>query len=468
MGKWKQPMLRTHQESFRLGLFVMDLAVCGAVFVALTPDFPGPWSSVLALGAISCVAWPLLLIRRNFYTSLRRSQLRTLATGIGEATLYAALVLLAAAFLVGAPVPLWYPVALAGLQGLVLGAARLLAVLTLRSLRWKGRNTRNVVIVGSGPRALAAAARVARRPHWGLRVVRFVDDQERPYAKQLPVDRYDALSRLPELLRTEVVDEVVVAWPRSKFGALDQIVGHCASAGVPVTILSDLFGKTLPAPRISFFGDLPALSFAPVHHDVAKMAMKRALDVSLALVAVVVVAPVLVACMVLIRTTSPGPALFRQERVGLNGRRFELLKLRTMVVDAEERKQQILHLNDMQGPAFKMVGDPRVTRIGALLRRWSLDELPQFVNVLKGDMSLVGPRPPTPDEVVHYEAAQSRRLSMRPGLTCTWQVSGRNTIRDFGEWVRLDLDYIDNWSLRRDFKLLALTLPAVLGRTGAS
>jgi lipopolysaccharide/colanic/teichoic acid biosynthesis glycosyltransferase len=158
--------------------------------------------------------------------------------------------------------------------------------------------------------------------------------------------------------------------------------------------------------------------------------------------------------------------LFRQTRCGLNGRRFEIVKLRTMCANAEQRLDEILHLNEMDGPVFKVKDDPRVTRVGRLLRRYSLDEIPQLWNVLRGDMSLVGPRPPLPHEVSQYESAERRRLSMRPGLTCLWQVSGRNDI-GFEEWVRLDLEYIDGWSLYQDFKILVRTVPAVLFGTGA-
>jgi lipopolysaccharide/colanic/teichoic acid biosynthesis glycosyltransferase len=167
-----------------------------------------------------------------------------------------------------------------------------------------------------------------------------------------------------------------------------------------------------------------------------------------------------------IRLTSAGPVLFRQERVGLNGRRFSLYKFRTMIVDAERQRDALLSLNEMDGPVFKISRDPRVTPVGAFLRRSSLDELPQLFNVLWGQMSLVGPRPPIPSEVRQYEAWQRRRLSMKPGITCLWQVNGRNKI-GFRQWMAMDLEYIDKWSLGLDLKILAQTIPAVLKREGA-
>lgn len=177
-------------------------------------------------------------------------------------------------------------------------------------------------------------------------------------------------------------------------------------------------------------------------------------------------APVIIVIAVLIRATTKGPALFRQERVGLAGRKFRILKFRTMYEDAEDRKAEVEELNEADGPVFKIRKDPRVTPIGHYLRRWSLDELPQIVNVLNGDMSLVGPRPPLPAEVETYNSWESQRLLARPGLTCIWQVSGRSDV-DFKTWVEMDIDYIANWSPGLDLELLARTLPAVVKRDGA-
>jgi lipopolysaccharide/colanic/teichoic acid biosynthesis glycosyltransferase len=178
-----------------------------------------------------------------------------------------------------------------------------------------------------------------------------------------------------------------------------------------------------------------------------------------------VTSPVILLISLGIKLTSPGPVLFEQERCGLNGRRFKLLKFRTMVKNAEEIKPRLNHLNEVSGPVFKIINDPRITTLGMFLRRFSIDEFPQFINVLKGDMSIVGPRPPIPEEVEQYEYIQRRRLSVHPGITCLWQINGRNRI-DFSEWVDLDLEYIDRWSLALDMKIIMKTIPAVLRGTG--
>jgi len=194
--------------------------------------------------------------------------------------------------------------------------------------------------------------------------------------------------------------------------------------------------------------------------------LKRLMDILTAFAGLLVSVPLMVIIAVLIKLESKGPVLFRQTRAGLNGRRFVLLKFRSMVDDAEHQRAALEVLNEMSGPVFKLTRDPRVTRVGAFLRRTSLDELPQLWNVLKGDMSLVGPRPPLPSEVKRYERWQRRRLSMKPGLTCLWQTSGRNEV-DFDEWMRLDMEYIDTWSLTKDVKIILKTIPAVLFARGA-
>jgi exopolysaccharide biosynthesis polyprenyl glycosylphosphotransferase len=248
-------------------------------------------------------------------------------------------------------------------------------------------------------------------------------------------------------------------------GSLEPVVSACAAAGIPFTMLTDMFGDLLPPPRITRFDALAAMSFAPVHHSRPKLAVKRAVDLVGATVGLLLSAPVMALAALGIRLTSPGPILFRQTRCGLNGRPFQMLKLRTMHSGAETSLAALLALNEMDGPVFKLRCDPRVTPFGRFLRRFSLDELPQLWNVLRGDMSLVGPRPAMPAEVAQYETTVRRRLSMRPGLTCLWQVSGRNQI-GFDEWVRLDLRYIDTWSLGNDVRILLKTVPAVLSGSG--
>ncbi|PIE77777.1 MAG: hypothetical protein CSA15_11355 [Candidatus Delongbacteria bacterium] len=214
-------------------------------------------------------------------------------------------------------------------------------------------------------------------------------------------------------------------------------------------------------------GSYPYLKFVNTPTDYLALKVKRLADVVSSLIFIVLFSPIFLAVAIAVKLTSKGPIVFTQKRVGLRGREFNLYKFRTMVENAEELKKELEAQNEMDGPVFKIKKDPRITKIGSFLRKSSLDEFPQFFNVLRGDMSIVGPRPPLPKEVAKYERWQRRRLSMKPGITCIWQVSGRNEI-SFEEWMKLDLEYIDNWSLKLDFSLFIKTIKVVLLRKGAS
>jgi exopolysaccharide biosynthesis polyprenyl glycosylphosphotransferase len=294
----------------------------------------------------------------------------------------------------------------------------------------------------------------------------FVDDHDSPLDPSLYNAKLFKIQSMPDLLRDQVVDRVIIAYPRSMLSMLSPVVEVCASAGIPFTMLADLFGDFLPPPKVTQFGTLAALDFAPVHHSRILLAIKRAVDVVGAAVALLIISPVIALAALAIRLDDGKPILFRQIRCGLNGRTFTMYKLRTMCVDAAEQKAGLAELNECDGPIFKVREDPRITRVGRILRNLSLDELPQLWNVLRGDMSLVGPRPPVPQEVAEYQTFERRRLSMRPGITCIWQVSGRSNI-GFDQWVQLDVQYIDSWSLGLDFWILLRTIPAVLRQEGA-
>jgi exopolysaccharide biosynthesis polyprenyl glycosylphosphotransferase len=238
--------------------------------------------------------------------------------------------------------------------------------------------------------------------------------------------------------------------------------------GINARIVSNVFPHVIAKIRVEELETVPLLTFSTVPSNTVTLAFKRLFDIMIALLLIVLSAPFMLLAMLLIKTTSPGPVLFRQKRSGLQGRVFTLYKFRSMYIDAETKREKFEQYNEMEGPVFKMKDDPRITPVGHFLRKSSIDELPQLWNVLKGDMSIVGPRPPIPEEVAKYRRWQRRRLSMRPGLTCIWQISGRNKINDFNEWVRLDLLYIDTWSFVLDIKIFLKTIPVVLFRKGAA
>jgi len=464
-------MLRSHARQIHILLVLADLLLAAAATLMLVAWFPVDLAGhpvrllTLALGA--SVVWPPILEHLRLYGSQRRRNLLSVLGGLASACMIGTGVLLGLAWGLGWPVPPEAVLVLGLTQALLLGGMRLVGWGTLRFLRRHGRNYRNIVILGSGTRARQARDEIDRHPEWGLQILAYLDDRDSPIDCSIPSDRVHKFQDLPEILAANVVDEALVACPRSLLPHIVDPISLLAEAGVPVTLLSDLFGDLVPPPRSTRFGTMGALSFAPVHHGRVALVAKRLLDVVGAGAFLAVSAPLLAVAAAFIKVSSPGPVFFRQVRCGLRGRPFEMLKLRTMHVDAEARRWELEHLNEQDGPVFKIRHDPRITPVGRWLRRFSIDEIPQFWNVLRGDMSLVGPRPPLPAEVAQYHHRDRRRLSMRPGLTCLWQVSGRNRI-SFQDWVALDLRYIDTWSLANDARILVKTPSAVIRGDGAS
>ena len=464
-------MLRALSREIDAALQLADVVVSAALFILIVqvPELGLASSGIalLPLGLAAALAWPISLRALHLYDSRRRDSVADVSSALALAAAVSMVAIAFVAFVANVPVPRSFPVLVACAQLGVLGGMRIVVLSFARLVRSAGHNTRNVLIAGSGPRAAYVESVIALHPEWGLQVIGFVDDEAPPGGPAVEAARVLPLGAIEEVLADQVVDEVIVAVPRSKLEEVVVVVDAATRAGVPITLLSDVFGDLLPAPRVKRFGALPALSFAPVHHAAGWLALKRLVDIVGSGVLLLLAAPALAVCALAIKLTSPGPVFFHQVRCSVNGRLFRMPKLRTMVVDAEQRKSELAALNEMDGPVFKMRRDPRITPVGRVLRRFSLDELPQLWSVFVGDMSLVGPRPAIPAEVASYRTAERRRLSMRPGITCLWQVSGRNKI-GFDDWVRLDLQYIDTWSLAADFWILLRTLPAVVRGDGAS
>jgi exopolysaccharide biosynthesis polyprenyl glycosylphosphotransferase len=270
------------------------------------------------------------------------------------------------------------------------------------------------------------------------------------------------------LLHDHAVNAVLLTAKHTYFGQVEKVIAACELEGVEVWLMANFFQTRISQTVVDDFAGRPMLVFRCTPDASWQALMKQLIDLLGAAALLLIFSPVMFLAGLLIKVTSPGPILFRQLRCGLNGRPFTMLKFRSMVSDAEQRKHEYEVLNEMSGPVFKATNDPRVTRVGRVLRKFSIDEFPQLFNVLRGEMSLVGPRPLPLDEVRRFgDLAHRRRLSVRPGITCLWQVSGRNNVTDFKDWVRLDLEYIDNWSLWLDLKILARTVPVVLMGTGA-
>ena len=276
------------------------------------------------------------------------------------------------------------------------------------------------------------------------------------------------IADLVKLLHETSANSVIINAKHTFFGQVEKAIHACEIEGVEAWLVADFFKTHISQTTFDDFYGRPVLVFRSAPEASWQGVFKQVLDMVGAFILVVFSAPLLVAVALAIRISSPGPVLFRQKRCGLNGRPFTMLKFRSMVTNAEQRKHELAAFNEMGGPVFKVTNDPRVTPIGRWLRKYSIDELPQFFNVLRGEMSLVGPRPLPVDEVSRFDdPAHRRRLSVKPGLTCLWQISGRNNVHDFKDWVRLDLEYIDNWSFWLDLKILWRTIPVVLTGAGA-
>ncbi|MCK4946990.1 MAG: sugar transferase [Candidatus Aureabacteria bacterium] len=332
----------------------------------------------------------------------------------------------------------------------------------MRYARKQGYNFRRLLVVGTGKRAADFIEKVKNRSEWGLKILGVVcDEPGRGVKKVRGIDVIGDIKDLPLMLYGRAVDEVVFVVPRSRLNHIEKALYTCETKGVKATVAVDLFNLKLAKSRQTEIDGMPLLTFETTVAREWEFFIKRAIDIILSGFALIILSPVFALTALMVKLTSYGPVLFVQKRVGLNGRTFSLYKFRSMYKKASEKLTELEVMNEMSGPVFKMKQDPRITRVGKFLRKFSIDEFPQFFNVLLGHMSLIGPRPPLPEEVAKYEFWQSRRLSMRPGLTCLWQISGRNKV-DFNEWMKLDLRYLDNWSLWLDFKIFVKTIPVVL------
>ena len=458
--------------AFFVAFFLRD-----AVMPRIAPEqFPTglyPLRDYLKVFPLVLIIWSVLLFTYHSYHShrtvpLRREAMTTLrVVFVGNAILATLAYLLPLHQLSRA----WF-VSFAGLSAIFLLTEKIMLRAVARYVRSKGLNYRTVLIVGTGRRGIDIARMIEEHKYWGYKILGFVSDGHR-----LPNGwaRYRVFGSVPDLRNIvergqkerEPIDEVVFAVTRKKLDDMKQIFLLCEELGIRTRVAMNFFQNRVARLEIEEIEGIPFLTFTTTPSNETQLAFKRLLDLALSMLLLALASPVLLVAALAIKLSSPGSVFFKQERMGLNGRVFTLYKFRTMIEDAHERRGEVSHLNEMTGPVFKAKDDPRITTVGRILRKFSLDELPQLWNVVKGDMSLVGPRPPMPEEVAGYHRWHRRRLSMKPGLTCLWQVSGRNNI-DFDDWMQLDLQYIDNWSPSLDLKILLRTIPAVLSGRGAS
>lgn len=457
---------------------VVVLAAVGGVFLLANSDHPGAaeWTrfldqrvSLKNLLLLALFAWVMHLSLNGFGLYKERH--------LDDPTEYA-LRLLAACLVGGLPLAA-FPLASStgAVRPVTVGYFVVAAVLSLAAIRWlvwlaaappPAAAVRNVLIVGSGPRAERLYRELYVHANDAVSVYGFVDSDHQPETAEIAERMLGRLEDLESILVRNVIDDVLITLPiKSCYVEIQNTIALCERLGVRAAYLADVFQSSLGRPTFEQSGQFPVVRMHVVTDD-HRLMVKRAIDLLGGSIGLLLMSPVMIFAACAIRLTSPGPIIFRQERFGLNKRRFSMYKFRTMVIDAEARQAELEERNEATGPVFKIRDDPRVTSVGRWLRRTSLDELPQLFNVVRGDMSLVGPRPlPVRDVHRFSESWLMRRFSVPPGVTGLWQISGRSDLA-FDRWVALDLQYIDDWSLGLDLRILAKTVPAVLWGRGAA
>ncbi len=335
-------------------------------------------------------------------------------------------------------------------------------------LREEGALTKTILIVGSGEKAQRFLSSLNEHAEWSVNLVGFIElEKERVGRVIMGARVLGTADELARILHEYPIHEVVFAVSTRQLERCTDMLALCEQEGVDAVILSNFFSSLVAQVETEILYDQPVLIYRTTRHKEWQLMVKRAFDIAFSATMLIILFPLLLVIAVLIKLDDGGSIYYRWKVAGESKKKFTGFKFRTMVVNADSIKERLMERNEMKGVVFKMKDDPRITRVGRFLRKYSLDELPQLWSVLKGDMTIVGPRPPLEGELQRFESWQRRKLSVKPGLTCLWQVSGRSTIADFDEWVRLDLAYIDNWSLWLDFKILVKTVPAVLSGRGA-
>ena len=419
------------------------------------PPWDSPFELYQWLYILLILVSPFILEGQGFYRRAVFCSRWTTLWRLFRGCLFITLGLIVGLFLLRLDFARWIAVLFGGISFLLVLAREETTRFVLRRQFALARHRRRFILVGA-TEELARVRRDLPRAHEDIEIVGELDMAER------------SVARLVEMLHDLAANGAIISARRAYFGPVEEIIRACEVEGVEVWLLADFFKTEVSRTSFDEWMGKPVLIFRSAPAASWQAVLKAVLDYVLAFLMLIIVALPLAAVALLIKVTSPGPVFFRQQRSGLNGRAFNMYKFRTMVSNAEQLKQELAALNEMTGPVFKVTNDPRITPVGKFLRKFSLDEFPQLLNVLRGEMSLVGPRPLPVDEVARFDdVAHRRRLSVKPGLTCLWQVRGRNRVSDFREWVRLDLEYIDNWSFWLDLLILIRTIPVVLMGTGA-
>jgi exopolysaccharide biosynthesis polyprenyl glycosylphosphotransferase len=444
--------------------FILSFYVRRALLFLIPFGAPTSPSDYALLLIIIPIIWWALLNVQNAYTWQRFTSLNAEYRRIFKTTVFGTLILMTVVFIFRIrDLPRSLIAMFAVLSFLLLVLEKTLLSYLIGQMRKRGRNRKKTLIVGTGELAGEFAATADKYTDWGLKVIGFLTDKPEEIGKKL----YDAkvlglYDDLIPILHEQTVEEVVFALPSKDLNIAHEMLTLCEQEGVQVRLVSDFFRTMIAKLYVHEIHGIPILTFSTVPMKEWQRFIKRCIDVIVSAIALAVLGPIFLIIVALIKLTSSGPVFYEWNVIGFNKKPFKGYKFRSMVKNADKLKEKLLAQNEMTGPMFKMKNDPRITPIGRFLRKFSFDELPQLWSVLKGDMSLVGPRPCLQTELPHFESWQRRKFSVKPGLTCLWQVSGRSDIKDFNEWAEMDLEYIDNWSLWIDFKILLKTIPVVL------
>lgn len=467
-------MLKEYHGIFTRVIIVTDVCLIASAFF-LGHALRSSLNEFESIGAliwilpIFLIIWISLLHCLGLYQTFRTMKIPKIISIIIKSTLYGFIIFNCITNVLKVPyLSRIFVIFIFIFAALLTGMEKIFLMAFFRYIRKKGYNYRNIIIIGTGIRAQNFIETINQHSEWGLRIVGLIDDDKGKIGNEVCGYKViGAFDNFQEIINSAVVDDVLFVVPRSWLYKIEKIMLICETEGIKMHLAVDYFQLEFAKAKQTEFNGLPLLTFKTTSDKLWQLLFKRILDIVLSSLALILLSPLFLIIAAAIKKTSPGSVFFKQMRCSLSGRKFALYKFRTMVINAEEKINELVSHNEMSGPVFKMKNDPRLTKVGKFLRQTSLDELPQFWNVLKGDMSIVGPRPPLPKEVKEYAPWHRRRLSMKPGITCLWQANGRNNITDFEKWVKLDLFYIDHWSLWLDFRIMLKTIPTVLARAGA-
>lgn len=467
-------MLKEKETVLRRFLIFADACVLGFAYLCayllhgLMNEAPVTLLRFWMALALAVPIWSLAMYANGLYLSMRTRTYLEILWAIAKAAAVTFLLLGTFIFLLKLTfMSRMFFLLFMGLGFLFLWIEKTALFMSSHYVRRQGLNTRRLLIVGTGKRANDFVKRVDKHPEWGFEILGAIDDEPgRGVTKVGRLEVIGSLEDIPTIFHRDAIDDVVFVVPRSRLNSLQGAIDDCETEGVAVTVAVDLFDTKLARSSVAELDGLPLLHFKTTHAKEWELLIKRLFDFTASGLGLVFLSPLFLVMAILIKATSKGPVFFKQSRLGLAGRRFTLYKFRTMRQGAHAVLSDVPDLQSMTTPEFKEKKTGWITPVGRFMRKFSIDELPQLINVFVGHMSIVGPRPTVPDEVEKYKDWQRRRFSMKPGITCLWQVNGRNNIA-FEDWMKLDLEYLDSWSLWLDAKILLKTVPVVIFGIGA-